>query len=348
MVDEFSRNFDRLTEQERRLGAEVDSLIANARTNGGRIPGTDLNRAIGERDTALETLRSLSDQTQSIEQQTLQENDDLSTGMRNLRNAIDRMELERQMQLDRRYMQNGYLLHSQELERGIREGLDALREQIDTLGGGLPVTEEEKLNRSVRDTRDMLQRYRDILAQQETGARQQPGPQDGQPDEQAALNAAPGQDPSRDDPGGQAGGQQARTGQPGTLQNGPEEPRQAGAGGSGRNGAAQMRRLSERFDELLDRMERDFPEYTDLRQAIETARRRSAPPITGELLGEDAGDHFQAMFEPLSQIEQALLNRLSELEAGKKLYTSRKSDIPPQYEPMVDRYFESIARERGE
>jgi len=40
-----------------------------------------------------------------------------------------------------------------------------LENQIRELEGGLPITEEEKLSRSLEDTREMLRRFEEIMAQ---------------------------------------------------------------------------------------------------------------------------------------------------------------------------------------
>ena len=116
-------------------------------------------------------------------------------------------------------------------------------------------------------------------------------------------------------------------------------------GGGNRNTAIEMQRLMDQYGRLLDQMERDYTDDAGLRYTVETARRAGIPRITGELLDEAAQEHFkQSVFNPLAQLEAELLKRLDALDMDRKLASMRKSEVPPEYRTLVEKYFESISK----
>ena len=400
MLQEFAENFNRMQEREEQMARDLNETYNETMGNNGRIPDpSELRELTEERRGIRENLQTLENQARSIEEQTMQENPDIATDMRNFRNSLRRENLEQNMQESERFVQNGWLSYSLPLEERITSSLDSLAVQMSQLQGGLPVTEEEQLSRSLAETQEMRHRLEDILAQaqnrqqqnsqqnqqqsqsgqqnqqqgqqaqnnqqgqQQAQNNQQQGQQQGQQSQQGQQQAQDQQQQgqqSQQQAQDQQSGQQAQGGQQSQQQNSQQQAsggqqqaqnqqqgqRQQGGQGQQQEAALQLEWLMEQFDQLLDRMEQDFNQDPAMRQTVETARQRSVSAYTGELLGEDAEEHFnQAVFEPLSQLELYLLQRLDEIDMEKKLYSARSTDVPPEYQSMVDRYFEAIAKQ---
>jgi hypothetical protein len=111
------------------------------------------------------------------------------------------------------------------------------------------------------------------------------------------------------------------------------------------NNALRVQRLNEQYQRMIDRFRADFEADSEIRQTLEGARQAAVSQMTGELLGEDADEIFkQKIYDPLSQLELQLLERLDAIELGKKLHVSNKADVPAEYKRMVEKYFESISK----
>jgi hypothetical protein len=401
-LEEFTQNFDRLQEREQQLSERMSELQDDAKKNNGRITDVPTVRELtAERQSIRENLRTLENQAGAIEKQTLQENPDIATDMRNIRNTIRRESLAEKMDESGRYLQNGWLSYSQTLEEMIMESLETLDEQVSKLQGGLPVTEEEQLSKSLTEAREMRQRLEEMMSQaqrnsqssqqsdreqqngqqssnqqqsgQQQSGQQQSGQQPSQGSQQSQEQQAQGgqqqgqrqaqgqqsqqdqQQNQQQQQGGQQNGQQAQNqGQQGQSQQrggqGQQGNRQATPGQRSpeRDATVQLERLMEQFNQMLDQMEQEFSEDQGMRQTIETARNAAVSDFTGELLGEGAEEHFKkTVFDPLSQLEMYLLQRLDEIDMDKKLYSARHTNVPPEYRVMVDKYFESIAKQNN-
>jgi hypothetical protein len=403
-LEEFTQNFDRLQEREQQMSERLNELQDRAKQNNGRITDVPTVRELtAERRAIQENLQTIENQAAAIEKQTLQENPEVATNMRNIRNTMRRESLNDMMEESGRFLQNGWISYSQTLEEMITESLDSLAVQIDKLGGQLPVTEEEQLSRSLTEAREMRQRLEEMMSQaqrnsqssdssnreQQNGRQGQSQSQQGQQQGQGQRQSQQGQQQSQGEQAarGQQGQQQARgqqgqqqaqgqqpqdrqqnQGQQGESQNGQQAQNQgqpgqqggsqgqqgnrqetAGQRGAERDAAVQLERLMDQFNQMLDRMEQDFSEDPAMRQTIETARNSAVADFTGELLGEDAAEHFKkSVFDPLSQLEMYLLERLDEIDMDKKLYSARQPNVPPEYRAMVDRYFESLAKQNND
>jgi hypothetical protein len=152
-------------------------------------------------------------------------------------------------------------------------------------------------------------------------------------------------------------GQQSANNQQSNPQNANNGQQQAGsesmqdqrrgnsARGGDRNAFREMQGLVDRYNQLLERMEREYAEDPGMRHTVESARHSAVPRITGELLSQDeASDRFrESIFTALSQIETQLLKQLNASEQ-EKLYSSGKPEVPGEYRTMVEKYFESLSK----
>jgi len=323
MLDNFTNNFEQFKEQENQLAEDIRETYDETQKNRGKVPDeTNLKRLAENRENMIDNLESLENQASIIEKQTLQENPQTSTDMRNIQNTIKREDLERKMEESKVFLQNRWLTYARILEDNIQYSIEMLENQIRELEGGLPITEEERLSQSLEDTREMLRRFEEITAQTQQNQQQQR-------DSQQNTNSREQQ---------QSQGREQM-----------QDQQQGGRGGGERerNNTARMQRLLEQFQQMIDRVERDYMDDSGMRHTLEGARHTAAPDITGELLDEAADEFFKKnIYDPLSQIEMQLLERLDAIELEKKLYGMRKAEVPPEYKRLVDKYFESISKKK--
>jgi len=324
MLDNFTENFEQFKEQERQLAQDIRETYDEIQKNRGKVSDeTNLERLTENRENMIDNLKSLENQANAIEEQTLQENPQTSTDMRNIQNTIKREDLERKMEESKVFLQNGWLTYARILEDNIQYSIEMLENQIRELEGGLPVTEEERLSRSLDDTREMLRRFEEITAQTQQNQQQQR-------DSQQNTNSREQQQQSQ-----------------GQEQMQDQQQGRRGGGDRDRNNTVRMQRLLEQFQQMIDRMEREYMDDSGMRHTLEGARHTAAPDITGELLDEAADEFFKKnIYDPLSQIEMQLLERLDAIELEKKLYGMRKAEVPPEYKRLVDKYFESISKKK--
>ncbi|MFC1490338.1 hypothetical protein ACFL6K_03920 [Candidatus Latescibacterota bacterium] len=366
MLSEFTQNFDLMQERESEFSDELNEIYKKTTEENDRAPeASELQHLTEMRQAIIENLETLENQARAIEEQTLQENPDIAADMRNIRNSIQRENLERNMRESESFMENGWLSYSLPLERMITNSIDSLEEQIDRLSGTLPVTEEEQLSRSLADIQEMRQRLEDVMNQanqdnaepssspgneQQSASGEQPNEisQQQQENNQQAQGQQGQQGEEQSGEPGQSSqqGQQAQQGQQGQGGQGQQNNRQDN--GARDTAALQLEQLMEQFDQLMEQMEGEFTEDAELQRTIETARSSAVSSYTGELLGEDSEEHFrQKIFDPLSQLEMEILKRFDELNMEKRLYSERSADVPPEYKTMVDEYFKSIANENN-
>ncbi len=321
MLDEFVQDYNRLREDEGQLAQNIREINDEMQNDQGRIPDLDsLNRLVEERQQQIDALRDIMDQASVIEEQSLQQNQEIATQMKNLENTIQREEIENNMNFSRELMDRGYINSANILEEEIQASLDNLENEMDALSAGVPPTEEEALSRSLEDIREMRDRFEDILTERTQNESDQNRPD------------VPSQQ-------GQDSGQRQQNTQSSSSQN------ESGGGIRDRNDEIRMERLLEQTQQMLDRLESDFQEDAGVQHALERFRRLNTAAFRGQLLDEGAEDFFKRnVYDPLSQLESVLLGRWDEIELEKKLYEMKKEEVPPEYQRMVDRYFESISK----
>ncbi len=336
MLNDFTKSFEQFKENEQQFAKDIREAYDESQKNSGKVPNqTDMKKLAEKRENIIDNLKTLENQAESIEKQTIQENPQTSTDMRNIQNTIKREDLEKKMEESKTFLKNGWLTYSRMLEDNIQYSVEILENQIRKLEGGLPVTEEEKLSKSLEDTREMLQRFEEIMA------RAQQNQQDSErPSNQNQRTQSNGQSDVQQN---RSNREQQRSAGQEQMQNQQQE--RSGSRGGDRNNAVRMQGLIDQFRQMIERMDREYMDDTGMRHTIESARHSAFPRITGELLDENAKEHFKKnIFDPLSQIEMHLLKRLDAIELEKKLYGMRKSEVPTEYKTMVDKYFESIAK----
>lgn len=317
MLDSFTKNFQTLKQREQQLSQDIQKEYQEIMDDGGRVTDTQgLKQLAEKRENVIKGLKSIENEAKAVEEQAQSEAPDVATDLRNVRNAIKRENIEENMARSGELLKDGWLTYANMLEDEIQQGLEAVEEQVGKLENEMTVTEEERLSRSLQDTRNMLNRLEDAMAQADREGQQA----------DRSQQAGQGQQQQESD-------QEQRD----------QESDQNGNQGSNPNSAARMSRLLEQSRQMLDRMAQEFRENGGIQQTLRNTMHSFSPRTSGTLI-EDEEFFKNNVYSPLSQLEKALLERLDEIELEKKLYSARKEEVPSEYRKLVDKYFESIAK----
>ena len=110
---------------------------------------------------------------------------------------------------------------------------------------------------------------------------------------------------------------------------------------------AQMNRAQALAREMMD----DMQGLRSSRQAaagVQNALTRA--DHTGVLLDEDSAEEFfnRNIYTPLSQLEVEIRQQLEQQQLESRLFGSRRHEVPPEYQDMVEKYYESLSRRRAQ
>jgi len=180
------------------------------------------------------------------------------------------------------------------------------------------MTEEERLNRSLKDVRELLRKYDEIT----DAAREQIDP----PQDEAMQ-------------GGERLGRESQE-QSNQQQDDPERAQRAEI--------TRLQRQIEQMERQLDNIRRSGGD-ANMRSTLESVRNDVGRlHNTGVLLDEAGLEYFKKnVYNPLSRLEFRLVEKLDEIEMDRKLHGGRKADVPAQYRKMVEKYYETISKTRN-
>ncbi len=349
MTKEFVEKFDRLKQQEQSLEKDINQTYEDLKNNPQKqLDKSNIKRLNQKRETNLKNLRDISNEAEALENKTKRENPEISTTLKNFRKDLKQEDIDRNMRISRSALKQGWLTYAKIKEYEIRESLDNLGGQIRKLENNLPMSEEEKLNRSLKDVRDLLTRYNDVKnsIQQNLDRDQQAGNnkndqsgqqnknQQGQQNKQNRQNSGRNQQSQ----GQNQGQNQQNSGQPG-----------GNSRGENREEAARLQRQVEQMRQQVDGILRNGRNNPQMQSTLESMRNNLARlDNTGELLDEAGLDYFkQNVFKPLSGLEFQLLRKMDEVEMEKKLHGGRKADVPARYRKIVEKYYETISKSKS-
>ncbi|MCP4725170.1 MAG: hypothetical protein GY863_09045, partial [bacterium] len=232
---------------------------------------------------------------------------------------------------------NGWLNYANFIEDEIKNGINKLENRLKNLESELPMAEEEQLTRKLDDAKELLTKLEDIQDQM-ASSRQQQGNQD-QQDPQSQQQQS-GQQQSEQQQGQQQGRQQNQ------QQNQQNQQSQNPQGGSQGNPSSDTQRQITEARQMLQRMMRENRNNQDMQQALRSAYSSLGRlSFQGVLIDEAAEEFFnENVYDPISRLEEQLLRSLDDIEMDKKLYGSRKADVPPKYKRLVDKYYESLSK----
>jgi len=316
LTEDFIDRFEQFKEQEIFFEKDlIDTYEDSWNKPQRKIKANDLERLTSKRDDTLEDLEKLDEQAEAVEQITRREAPEISTTLRNFRRNLELEEIENNIQASKRAIQQGWLEYARAKENEIQESIDRLEGQIRKLENELPMTEEERLNRSLKDVRELLQKYNEIT----TEAQQQ---MDAQRTDTGQENVRP----------------------PGGSQNQDGQQRTEGDRGQ-RAEIARLQREMERLDQQLDNTRQGGGDG-NMRSTLESVQNDMGRlHNTGVLLDEAGLEYFkQKVYQPLSRLEYQLVEKLDEIQMDRKLHGGRKADVPPEYRKMVEKYYETISK----
>ncbi|GIV60565.1 MAG: hypothetical protein KatS3mg043_1654 [Rhodothermaceae bacterium] len=154
-LQRLARGLEDLRQQERTLGRRLDETRARLQAGAG-ITDADLDPLREQRQTLRETLGRLEREAEDLERQSRNRHRDLATALRNLTSQARRDGLDRLLMNSQQALEQGWLDYADRLQDEIEQALD----RLDTrrLADHLPVTEEERLARSLDDVRRLRER----------------------------------------------------------------------------------------------------------------------------------------------------------------------------------------------
>ena len=339
-LQEMDREFDTMREQEDGLAEGIDRAVNEAQAQNGRLNREDLEELAERRRASWEALQRFQEQLDRVAEENADE-PELASAARNLRQGLRRESLDQQMEDSESAIQRGWLDNAQRRQESIQQGMERLEEEMRAFEGHLPVTDEERLARSVESLRQLerdLQRLRQESQAQNQGQNPGQGEQQGQSEGQSEQGQ--GQQQGQGEGQGEQGqGQQQDQG----------ESQGQGQGQGDRSARADAAGRQARLDsarERIQRMQEDLQgtgadgSLDALGRAVARADNWNRP-----LEGDEAREFFeQQIFAPLSQLEEALMRELDRIGMARKLHGSRPGNVPPEYRDLVERYYESLSK----
>ena len=317
-LEEMGRQFEQLRDQGQQLAEDVQRASRRAQERNGRIDPDELRDLAGRREALREQLDALDQNAEELAGRGA-EDPELASAARNLQQSIRREALEEQMERSEQALARGWLDNARRQEESIDDSMQRVEDAMRAFEGQLPVTDEERLMRSLDALREL---EREMQAMQSEAERQ------------GNLNQ------------GQRSTASSQGQQPATSGQGQASESGQGGDRAARAAAARRQARLDRAREQLERLQQDMGgtpaagAIDRLRGAIEGADNNMAP-----IDGEAAEAFFnEDVFAPLSELEEALLRELDQIAMEKKLYGSRPADVPPEYRELVERYYESLSK----
>lgn len=346
-VRQLADQFDQFRAQEKRLAEDIDKAAEDARARGqdGRQAGdrqttADLRE---KRDQMIENLDKLQERAESVEKSIRDDDPALANAIRNMLQQIRRDGLERNMQDSREGLRQNWLDYADRKEDMIMETVDQLDEQRRAFDGTLPVSDEEKLARSMQDLRDLRSQLEDIQREAQNARGETQGQAGSGEGEGNAESQSQGE--GQGEAAGEAG--QNGEGRGGQGQGGGENQGQ-NAERDARAAQARLERQIERARQTLDRLEENTGNNPEGRRQIGELRNflNRADGTGVKLEGKAAEDFFNARaYNPLSQLEEVIVRQLDYAQLEKKLHGAKRSQVPAEYQELVDKYYESLSKE---
>ncbi len=326
-AESLAQDFEDFKNQEEELGKDLDT---STQEGDGELNQSDIDRISNQRKEQLETLDQLKQQSQDLQEMSKRDNPEIAKAASNFLRRMQREDLERNMENSGQSIEQGWTEFARRAQKDIESTLERMEDQVRTFQKNLPGGEGEDLAQTLQEVRELMRQMESM--QEQSG-------------EQDSSSQSPGQE-------GQQEGQEQGQGEGQSPESSGEQAGQ-GSGqsqGQGRDGQAAQRRMQqqieraqESIDELVERLEGNRNAQRSLQQMRSALTDASG---TGTRLEGDSAKSFfdDEVFAPLSQLELELAQQLDQIEIQKKLFGSRKNDVPPQYRDMVEKYYESLSK----
>jgi len=314
MTGNFVRKFEQFKQQENNFEKDLDRTYQKLRKNKqNKIDKSDIDRLVPKRDRSFEELRDIREQARIIEELTKREDPDISSVIRNFQNDLQREQLERNLLISKRALEGGWISYAKLKEYEIQDSIERLDRQVRELAGKLPMTEEERLNRTLTDVRELLEKYDEITESLNDRISRENNPEPEEGERQDVATDTRNADGNRE----------------------PENSE-----------TARLQSQLDRMRQMIDDARRTPGMGRDYQNAMESLGGEFGKLHNiGKLLDEAGLEYFKKnVYNPLSQLEFQLVKKLDEVGMDKKLHSGRKAVIPPRYRKIVDKYYETISK----
>lgn len=153
-LEEMDRQFDQLREQGRKLAEDVRRTQQQAESRGGYVERDELDDLAERRRALREKLDALDQSAEDLAERGV-DDPDLAAAARNLRQSLRREALDEQMERSERALERGWLDRARRQEESIDDSMQRLEDAMRAFEDQLPVTDEERLMRSLDALREL-------------------------------------------------------------------------------------------------------------------------------------------------------------------------------------------------
>ncbi|MCZ6677857.1 MAG: hypothetical protein O7E52_11475 [Candidatus Poribacteria bacterium] len=307
-LDQATQQLDRLMAEQSEVREQTEALQEKTQQNG--VQSEDLRQAsqLANQQRALRQDLDRLQRNLSNLQESLDENN--PEAARNVADARRRL-VEEQVSDDMADAQRALQWRNfASSERDQREALDALLEVRDDLQqarANMAKTEEEQLEAALEQLERWEDQMEDIQRELEAMDNQETPLTPEQEQRQQQLSELQSQMQERAQAAMEAQQRQAQQGEQ-----------------SGQQGQVGSVESDREIEEL----------WLDALQAMNAQRGNRRAPFP----------NYDFALRELRKLESALEERLTEIQEKKRLAQVLKEDVPPEYRPLVDRYYESLAK----
>ncbi len=165
-LENFKERFEQFKEQEDQLARDLEQTYRDMQQTGdSRSAREDIERLKQKRDSMIDNTERLENLARAVEERAQNENPKIATDMRNFTRTLQREELREKMEDSRLAIDAGALQWAQWGESEIQLGIERLEADAKNLESEIPLTDSEKLTKNVQDIRNQLQRFADVMEQ---------------------------------------------------------------------------------------------------------------------------------------------------------------------------------------
>jgi hypothetical protein len=316
-VDDALRRAERLAEQQRDVMSDVERLSASG------VQSERLRRLMERKEEMAEEVADLEAQLDRLAREARSEQRDASRRLQEAANSIRNDKIEDKIRYSRGVVQQRSGEYAQNFEESIERDLEALRDQIAEARDAIGESREQRLARTLDQTRDLARSLESMEERTRESAEQ--------------------------------GSQQEQGGEQG-------EPRAGEAGGDARNPDTSSRDGAPRFRQGDARQfQREFGERRDEAQQLRDELRREGVDTQDlDAIIEQLGqlDNRRAYADPrgIAELQAQIIQGLKEFEYvlrrqlvgddTRELLLSGSDEVPASYRELVEEYYRALAEQR--
>ena len=153
-LEEMREAYEELREQEQRLARGLDRAAEAAEARNGRVDRNDLDDLLARREAARGALERLESEAAALSERQSSDQE-LDAAARGLRQSMQREGLDEQMRASKEAIRRGWLDNARRRQEAIAQALERLEEPVRTLQEQLPMTDEERIARSLEALREL-------------------------------------------------------------------------------------------------------------------------------------------------------------------------------------------------